>query len=112
VRPFRLLLALALLSGAAACANTGGSAFDRGTKAFEEGDVRTARVEFMNALQANPGDRASRIMQARVLLALGDGVAAESEIARARQSGVPAAETRHLLAHARLLQNDPQGALG
>ena len=48
----------------------------------------------MNALQANPDDRAARIMQARVQLALGDGVAAESEIARARQSGVPAERDR------------------
>ena len=111
MKPLRFLLVLALLSGVAACANAGSSAYERGTKAFEEGDVRTARVEFMNALQANPGDRASRIMQARVQIALGDGVAAESEITRARQSGVPADETRHLLAHARLLQNDPQGAL-
>ena len=111
MKPLRLLLVLAMLSGIAACANTGGSAYERGARAFEEGDVRTARVEFMNALQANPGDRASRIMQARVQLALGDGVAAKSEIARARRSGVPVDETRHLLAHARLLQNDSQGAL-
>ena len=62
-------------------------------------------------MQANPEDRAARIMQARVQLALGDGVAAESEILRARRSGVPVDSTRHLLAHARLLQNDAPGAL-
>ena len=50
-------------------------------------------------------------MQARVDLALGDGVAAEAELVRARQSGVPAGQTAHLLAHARLLQGDAQGAL-
>jgi tetratricopeptide (TPR) repeat protein len=73
--------------------------------------LRTARVELLNALQANPDDKAARVMQARVNLALGDGVAAESEIVRARQSGVSPAQTAHLLAHARLLQGDPQGAL-
>ena len=62
--------------------------------------MRTARVEFLNALQADPDDKAARIMQARVQLALGDGVAAESEIVRARQSGVPGRQTAHLLAHA------------
>ena len=45
-------------------------------------------------------------------LALGDGVAAEVG-ARARPPGRRSgrARPRHLLAHARLLQNDPQGAL-
>ena len=105
---FAGLLALAVL---AACGNGGGSPYSRGMAAFDEGDIRTARVEFLNALQANPQDRAARIMQARVHLALGDGVAAESEIARARQSGVAPRQTHHLLAHARLLQGDPRGAL-
>jgi tetratricopeptide (TPR) repeat protein len=101
-------LALALL---AACSGQQGTAYERGVAAFEAGDIRTARVELLNALQADPGNGAARVMQARVALALGDGVAAESEIARARQAGVPADQTAHLLAHARLLQNDAQGAL-
>jgi len=104
-------LVLAVSLALAACGGPGGTAYERGLAAFQSGDVRTARVEFMNALQANPDDRAARLMQARVQLALGDGIAAESEIIRARQSGVPAEATRHLLAHARLLQNDPRGAL-
>jgi tetratricopeptide (TPR) repeat protein len=102
---------LPLLLLAAACANASGSPYDRGMAAFERGDMRTARVEFLNALQVNPDDRAARVMEARVQLALGDGAAAESEILRARQSGVTAEETHHLLAHARLLQGDAQGAL-
>ena len=108
----RRLLSIALALGIAACANAGGGTpYERGVAAFERGDVRTARVELMNALQADPDHRDARILQARVLLALGDGVAAESEIARARRSGAPVDDTRHLLAHARLLQNDARGAL-
>jgi putative PEP-CTERM system TPR-repeat lipoprotein len=95
----------------AACSGGSGTAYEKGVAAFQGGDIRTARVELLNALQANPGDKAARVMQARVNLALGDGVAAESEIARARQAGVPAQQVAHLLAHARLLQDDPQGAL-
>jgi tetratricopeptide (TPR) repeat protein len=102
------LLALALL---AACSGGGGTPYQRGVAAYEAGDIRTARVELLNALQANPDDTAARIMQARVQLALGDGVAAESELARVRRSGVAADQIAHLLAHARLLQGDPQGAL-
>src|SRR5205085_154259 len=73
--------------------------------------VRTARVEFLNALQADPNDRDARIMEARVDLALGDGIAAESEIMRARQAGAAAADTAHLLAHAKLLEGDARAAL-
>jgi cellulose synthase operon protein C len=102
------LLALALLT---ACSGGSGTAYERGVAAFDLGDVRTARVEFLNALQADPEDKAARVMQARVHLALGDGVAAESEILRARLSGVSAPETAHLLAHAKLLQGDARAAL-
>ena len=101
----------ALLFALTACSGGGGTSYERGVAAFAGGDIRTARVEFLNALQADPRNRAARIMQARVQLALGDGVAAESEISRARQAGVPIDQTAHLLAHARLLQGDPQGAL-
>jgi cellulose synthase operon protein C len=108
VRRAALLVGLLLL---AACGRGGGTAYERGLAAFQSGDIRTARVELLNALQAAPGDKAARVMQARVDLALGDGVAAEAELARARQSGVPADQLAHLLAHARLLQGDAEGAL-
>ncbi|MFL6861697.1 MAG: tetratricopeptide repeat protein [Allosphingosinicella sp.] len=106
--PHPLVLAVVLL---AACSGRTGTPYEKGVAAFNSGDVRTARVEFLNALQANPNDRAARVMQARVDLALGDGVAAESEIVRAVQAGAPAAATAHLLAHAKLLQGDARAAL-
>ena len=105
--PFSIAVTLAL----AACSGGAGTSYEKGVAAYGAGDIRTARVEFLNALQADPEHRAARIMQARVQLALGDGVAAESEIARARQSGVPGHSLAHLLAHARLLQGDARGAL-
>jgi tetratricopeptide (TPR) repeat protein len=108
VRSEAALLVLALL---AACSDSRGSAYRRGLAAFDQGDVRTARVELLNALQADPSDKAARVMAARVDLALADGVAAESEIVRARRSGVSTGETAHLLAHAELLQGDPRAAL-
>jgi tetratricopeptide (TPR) repeat protein len=104
-------LVLSALLSLAACSGGGGDAYQRGLVAFNAGDVRTARVELLNALEADPANRAARIMQARVDLLLGDGLAAESEVARARQAGAPAAETAHLLAHARLLQGDARAAL-
>jgi len=103
------LLALAL--ALAACGGPSGTPYERGAAAFESGDIRTARVELLNALQQEPNNKPARIMQARVQLALGDGQAAEGELARARQAGASVAETAHLLAEARLLQGDAQGAL-
>jgi tetratricopeptide (TPR) repeat protein len=105
----RGLVSLALLL--AACSGGSGTAYERGMAALEAGDLRTARVEFMNAIQADPDNAAARIMQARVMIGLNDGAGAEAEIARARQSGAPVDRTRHLMAHARLLQGDAQGAL-
>ena len=53
------LLALALCL--AACAGPEGTAYERGVAAFESGDIRTARVELLNALQLNPNDKAARV---------------------------------------------------
>src|SRR3546814_10989226 len=50
-------------------------------------------------------------MQARTYLALGAGIAAAAEIARARQLSIPASETSHLMAHALPLQDEPDRAL-
>jgi tetratricopeptide (TPR) repeat protein len=102
---------LSLALSLAACSGGGGGAYERGMAAYADGDIRTARVEFLNALQADPDNRLARIMQARVHLALGDGLAAEAELQRARQAGVAAPEVAHLLAHARLLQGDARAAL-
>lgn len=74
--------------------------------------MSTAKVEIMNALQLDGGDRAARIVLARIDLAAGDGVGAEAEIARARQNGAPAAATAPFLAEAKLLQGDPRAAIG
>jgi cellulose synthase operon protein C len=113
-RSQRLIAALLML-GIAACNQTtaGGSkeAYERGVAALEQGQPRTARIEFMNALQANPGHLDARLAQARTYLQLGDGVAAESEVLRAREGGAPIEQTRHLMAHAKLLQNAPEKAI-
>ena len=70
------ILVAALLMGAAACSNASGpeaskQAYDRGVAALQAGQPRTARVEFMNAIKADPNNGGARIMQAQVYLALG-----------------------------------------
>jgi tetratricopeptide (TPR) repeat protein len=87
------------------------AAYERGAAALQKGDARTARIELLNAVKANPQWGSARLMQGQALLALGDGLGAEAEIARARSLGVAMPLTRHLMAQALLLQGRPEDAL-
>jgi tetratricopeptide (TPR) repeat protein len=104
-----------LLLGAAACSNAGpqsaDQAYRRGLQALAEGQPRTARIEFLNAIKAKPDDKALRLVQARTYLLLGDGASAEAELKRARALGVAESETGHLMAHALLLQGQAERAV-
>lgn len=108
-----VLTALLLLAGAA-CSNAGpqsaDEAYRRGLQALAQGEPRTARIEFLNAIKAAPDNRSLRLAQARTYLLLGDGGAAEAELKRANALGIPEAETGHLMAHALLLQGQADRA--
>lgn len=73
-------------------------------------DIRSARIELMNAIKADPQWIDARVAQAEVLLSLMDGLAAEAELARAVQLGLDPAEVRHLYGHAYFLQGEPEKA--
>lgn len=100
--------AYALLAGDREDART---TYERGSAALRKGDARTARIELMKAVKADPQWGSARLMQAQALLALGDGLSAEAEIRRARELGVAMPLTRHLLAQALLLQGRADEAL-
>lgn len=108
-----LTTALALLAAPALAADRAAadSAMRRAVAAFGGGDPRTARVEMQNALKADPGWGAAHAMQARILLALGDGLGAEAELERAQRAGVPAAAISAFLAHAHVLNGNGEAAL-
>ena len=114
MKKHQLLLAAALVLGATACSNapsgTPEQAYRKGLAALEQGRPRTARVELLNAIKGAPNDARIRLAQARTYLLLGDGVAAEAELDRARQLGTPIAETHHLMAHALLLEKQAERA--
>lgn len=78
---------------------------------FQRGEIRAARVELLNAIRTDPENGLARLLQARVYLALGNAVAAQSEVDNARRVGVPADKTHHLMAHALLLQDEADRAL-
>ncbi|MEA3065326.1 MAG: hypothetical protein QOJ27_1778, partial [Sphingomonadales bacterium] len=105
------LIALALLGAACSRPETPQEAYRHGLQALADGAPRTARIEFLNAIKADPANKAVRVAQARTYLMLGDGAAAEDELRRANALGVPESETAHLMAHALLLQGEAERAV-
>src|SRR3546814_13101484 len=93
----------ALLLATTACSNASdiSGAYERGIAALEAGQPRTARVEFMNAIQADPDTGAARVLQASTYLAMGDLIATPAHIEGARPQTHPARHTRQLLCPAR-----------
>ena len=79
-------------------------------RSYHAGDYRTARIQLLNALKENPNNALARVLQARVALARGNGVEAETELERAVSAGIAPEKVRHLRAHALLLQNKPDQA--
>ena len=111
----RSALTALLLLGAAACSDAGpesaAQAYQRGLQALAKGQPRTARIEFLNAIKAEPDNRLLRMAQARTYLQLADGASAEAELKRAKALGVADGETGHLIAHALLLQGQAERAV-
>lgn len=90
---------------------TAGESLAAAVKTFRAGNYSAARSNAAGALRAQPGSVAAHVVLARALLELGDGLAAEAALTRARDAGVPDARLHPLVAQARLLQGDPAGAL-
>lgn len=108
------LLGSALLLASAGCSNAPppkGTPEERGLAALAAGNPRDAKAAFIDAIKASPNDSRLRVAQARTYLLLGDGVAADAELKRARRLGFAEEESRHLMAHAYFLQGDPDRAI-
>ncbi len=112
-RPMTLLstaIALALVAPMAATpayadarAESSG-AFQKAQALFNKGDFRSARIELLKAIKANPDNAIARLLQARTALELGNGIVAQTELEKAITAGIPREKTQHLMAHAFLLQ--------
>ncbi|MDD1452250.1 hypothetical protein NHF48_017020 [Sphingomonas sp. H160509] len=75
------------------------------------GNYSAARTNAQAAIKAAPTLGIAHAVLARAYLELGDGLAAEAELARATDAGLPADRLHQLQAHARLLQDDTDGAI-
>lgn len=108
-------IVLAIAAGLAVPASAGGDealiAVKKAEAALARSHPREARAALIDAIREDPSFGPAHLLQARVYLQLGDGVAAEAELSRARDAGIAAARTHHLMAHALLLQNQPDRAL-
>src|SRR3546814_17519632 len=98
--------ALCLALGLPAYAVVAGSgedahqAYNRGVAALRKGNARTARMELLTAVQADPQWGSARLLQAQALLALGDGPGGQGGVSRARAWGVGWRRQRTLMAGA------------
>ncbi len=112
MRRFAFVLILCLATPAQAADRAGASAAMRaGLTQFYAGNPRAARVQLLNAIKADPSWALPHAVEGRINLALGDGIAAQSELERAMAAGMKEAEISHLLAEAFLLQGDTNRAM-
>ena len=105
------LLAFATTAPAHADAATARNELSLSTMMLKAGNYSAARSHAQAAVKADPNWGLAHAMLARTFLALGDGVAAEGELGRARDAGFDPARAHQLYAHAWLLQGDTKRAL-
>ncbi|HEY9091662.1 tetratricopeptide repeat protein [Parasphingorhabdus sp.] len=80
------------------------TAFTKAKQYESRGDVRSARIEMLNAIKADPEWIDARILQAEILLKLSDGAGAEAELDRAFDLGLDVSQVRHIYGHALQIQ--------
>ena len=110
-KPFGRAFAAVLLATLAVPAAADDGALARGAAAYRNGQISTARIELLNAIKDDPGNPVAHLLQARVYLAISNGVAAEAELDLAVRNGLRPGRIHHLMAEAWLLQGDPDRAL-
>lgn len=87
------------------------SAYARAAQHAAAGDLRSARVEAMNAVEHDPGNAEAWLLLARTQIALDDPQSALATVERAREAGIAAGATRPLMAEAALDLGDVDTAL-
>ena len=102
---FPILLALA------GCADSPAELQEKARAAYAAHDFRLARLLLSQALTDAPGNRDLLMLQARSLLAMGDGYGAEAPLKQLVASQPDSPDLTELLAEAALLRKQPDAAL-
>ncbi|MEG3123939.1 tetratricopeptide repeat protein [Sphingomonas sp. GB1N7] len=105
------LLAFATTAPAQADATSARTSVARSLTAFGIGNISAARNHAMAAVKTDPSWGLAHAVLARAYLALGDGLAAQAELDRAKATGFDVSRAHQLYAHAYLLQGDADRAL-
>lgn len=102
----------ALLVLAAACSQSPEELAVKAREAFAAHDYTAARLHLAEVLKQRPGDRDLLLLQARVMVELGDGEGARGVIERLSGGKSPQGELAELAANAALLRQAPDAAIG
>jgi len=98
-----------LLAGILGCSLAAGSAFaqplQKGREALAKGDLRTAQIEFRNAVRSDPASGEARAALAQVSLDLGDGDTAEKEARAAIDRGYDKVAGTRMVLRGMLMQS-------
>lgn len=103
-----VLPALLLL---AACGDSPAELFAKANQAYAAHDYTAARLHIASALKEDGGNREMLLLQARTLLALGDGEGARAALEKLAGSARPAGEIAEMTALAAVLRRKPDVAL-
>lgn len=104
-------IVLPLLLALAACGDSPEEAFAKAKQEFAAHDYVAARVHLASYLAVNPADRDALLLQARTLLALGDGEGAQATLTKLTGGKPAPGELAELSAEAALLRSVPDAAL-
>ena len=77
---------------------------ERAKQAQDKGDLRTSVIDLKNALRRNPDNTEGRWMLGKIYLDVGNGAAAEKELAKAKELGIAPAAVEVQLGQALLMQ--------
>lgn len=103
-----LALSAGVAFSASAWSQSAAELYEQGLVAYNEGEVRTARIHLKNALKEDPDLLSALLLLGRIHLAFGNGADAEEQFMAARRLGAHRSQTLVPLAQAYLLQGKAQ----
>lgn len=102
-----IAMALAL----SACTPEPAEQFASAEQAFAANDFRTARINLISALEAEPGNHEMRVLLAKAQIALGDGEGAASSLSKLPSELLNTPEMKVIAAEAEVLRGQFESAL-
>lgn len=103
IRPARVAVSL-LMTGLVACSSSPADLLEEAQSALQAGEVRTAEIHLKNLLRDDPENVEARLLLGRIMVALGDGIGAESNLRRAEELGAAGVDVQLPLLQAFALQ--------